>query len=196
MTITSTRVLPLAALWTGLATARATALLPERVAVRRIAALVAIVLVAIVAIDGRRRVAHYYAYSRQVYRYAKALDATLPAGTLVVMGHYDPSVLYYINRKGWEEDPYLWTPFDEESAIRKGARYFIAIESNRLHRNVELDAWLQRFPIENPNGAWPLYVTDNAKMLPGAEARWREFRRREKAGELPKTAAPPVPPSG
>ncbi len=189
-------VLPLAALWTGLAAARVTALLPDRPMVRRMAALVAIVLVAVVAIDGRRRVAHYYAYSHQVYRYAKALDATLPAGTLVVMGHYDPSVLYYINRKGWEEDPYLWTPFDEESAIRKGARYFIAIESNRLHRNVELSAWMQRFPLENPDGAWPIYDTDYAKLVPGAEARWREFRRRERSGQLPASPAAPVPPSG
>ena len=48
-------------------------------------------------------------------------------------GHYHPSVLYYIGRYGWEEDPYLWTPFDEQSAIRKGARYFIAIEKNRFN---------------------------------------------------------------
>ena len=47
---------------------------------------------------------------------------TLSLFPLVVMGHYDPSVLYYIGRYGWEEDPYLWTPFDEQSAIRKGAR--------------------------------------------------------------------------
>ena len=39
---------------------------------------------------------------------------------------------YYIDRFGWEEDPALWTPFDEESAIRKGARYFISIEDGRL----------------------------------------------------------------
>ena len=188
-------VLPLAALWTGAAFARAFDWATDRVPARAAAA-VGVALFVIVANDGRQRVAHYYAYSRQVYRYAKALDATLPAGTLVVMGHYDPSVLYYINRKGWEEDPYLWTPFDEESAIRKGARYFIAIESNRLHRNVELNAWMQRFPLENPNGAWPVYETDYAKLVPGAEARWREFRRREKSGELPAAPSPPVPPSG
>jgi len=102
-----------------------------------------------------------------------------------VMAHYDPSVLYYIDRKGWEEDPYLWTPFDEQSAIRKGARYFIAIENNRFHKNVELYAWMQRFPVRSTNAAWPVYETDNAKVLPGAEERWREFRRREKAGTLP-----------
>ncbi len=78
--------------------------------------------------------------NRDVYQAAKALDATLDPGALIVMGHYDPSVLYYINRKGWEEDPYLWTPFDEQSAIRKGARYFVAVETNRFKRNVELYA--------------------------------------------------------
>ena len=74
----------------------------------------------------RAAVHDYYDYKPNVYRAAKALDASLPPGILVVMAHYDPSLLYYINRKGWEEDPYLWTPFDEQSAIRKGARYFIA----------------------------------------------------------------------
>ena len=54
----------------------------------------------------------YYLYNRAVYRAAKRLDAALAPNAFVVMGHYDPSVLYYINRKGWEEDPYLWTPFD------------------------------------------------------------------------------------
>jgi hypothetical protein len=101
------------------------------------------------------------------------------------MGHYDPSILYYIDRKGWEEDPYIWTPFDEESAIGKGARYFIAIENRRLKRNVELSAWLERFPVANPNAKWPVYETDYAKELPGAEARWQEFRLREGAHLLP-----------
>ena len=98
------------------------------------------------------------------------------------MGHYDPSVLYYIHRKGWEEDPYLWTPLDEESAIAKGARSFIAVEPKRLARNKELSNWLLRFPLENSEGAWPVYETDPAKILPGAEARWQAFRRAEKSG--------------
>ena len=73
--------------------------------------------------------------------------ARLPQNALVVIGHYGPDVQYYIDRFGWEEDPALWTPFDEESAIRKGARYFISIEDNRLRNNLELCAWLQRFPV-------------------------------------------------
>ena len=107
---------------------------------------------------------------------------------MIVIGHYDPSVLYYIDRKGWEEDPALWTPFDEESAIPKGARYFIAVEKNRLQHNVELDAWLERFPVSNPDAKWPVYETDYAKVLPGAEERWQEFRRREKAAAHAGTA--------
>jgi hypothetical protein len=86
------------------------------------------------------------------------------------------------------EDPYLWTPFDEQSAIRKGARYFIAVEPKRLARNVELAHWLLRFPLLDPKAAWPVYETDPAKVLPGAETRWQEFRRREKAHELPPPA--------
>jgi 4-amino-4-deoxy-L-arabinose transferase-like glycosyltransferase len=189
-------VLPLAALWTGAALARAAEMLPPTRDARLGAAGVAALALGLIANDGRHRVAPYYAYNKSVYRAAKALDATLAPGALVVMGHYDPSVLYYIGRKGWEEDPYLWTPFDEQSAIRKGARYFIAIEENRFKRNVELYAWMQRFPVQNPDAKWPVYETDPAKVLPGAEERWNEFRRREKAGELPKTSAPPVPPSG
>ncbi len=122
----------------------------------------------------------YYAYSRQNYRAARALDAALPPDAIVVMAHYDPSLLYYINRKGWEEDPLLWTPFDEESAIKKGARYFIAVENNRFRHNAELYAWMQRFPVEHPEALWPLYHTDPALVLPGAEERWQDFRRREK----------------
>lgn len=124
----------------------------------------------------------YYAYNKQVYRNALALNATLPPAALVVMGHYDPSVLYYIGRYGWEEDPYLWTPFDEQSAIRKGARYFIAIERNRFNHNVELCAWMQRFPVVNPRAQWPVYVTDPSRIVPNAEQQWRAFRKAEKQG--------------
>jgi hypothetical protein len=138
----------------------------------------------------KHEIAPYYAYSKANYVSARTLDATLPKDALVVIGHYDPSVQYYINRKGWEEDPYLWTPFDEQSAIRKGSRAFIAIEHRRLLRNVELSAWLARFPLTNPCARWPVYETDPAKILPGAEARWKAFRRAEKAGELPTSIEP------
>lgn len=131
----------------------------------------------------RAPVAAYYAYNRDTYRRAVALDATLPKDALVVLGHYGPEVQYYIDRFGWEEDPALWTPFDEESAIRKGARYFISIEDNRLRRNPELCAWLQRFPLLDARAVWPVYVTDPAVVRPGAERFWREFRDAELAGK-------------
>ena len=138
----------------------------------------AISLVALGAIvfQNRAIVAPYYRYNKQVYRNAVSLNATLAPNALIVMGHYDPSVLYYIGRYGWEEDPYLWTPFDEQSAIRKGARYFIAIEKNRFYRNVELCAWMQRFPIVNPKAQWLVYRTDPALVKPGAQQQWRAFR--------------------
>jgi len=142
-------------------------------------------LVPIVAIaslmQARVAIAPYYDYNKQAYRNAVVLDHTLAPGALVVVGHYGPDVLYYINRYGWEEDPYLWTPFDEESAIKKGARYFISIEDNRLRRNVELCAWLQRFPELNPS-QWPVYVTDPARERPGADEFWRAFRNAEASG--------------
>ncbi len=171
---------PLAAVWTGGFVEALRRVLP--VDARRPALAVGLAIAALALYIGRGAVRPYYTYGKVVYREAKALDATLAPGALVVMGHYDPSVLYYIDRKGWEEDPYLWTPFDEESAIRKGARYFIAIEPKRLKRNVELHAWLERFPLANAAARWPVYETDPAKILPGAEDRWKAFRRAKKAG--------------
>jgi hypothetical protein len=138
----------------------------------------------------RRLIAPYYVWSHNVYTRSLALDHTLAPGALIVMGHYDPSIMYYIRRKGWMEDPYLWTPFDEQSAIRKGARYFIAVEPKRLARNVELSHWLERFPLLDPAAKWPVYETDPAKIVPGAEERWRAFRRAEKAHALPPVAPP------
>jgi hypothetical protein len=146
------------------------------------AAGIGLVALAAVVYQNRQIVKPYYHYNKAVYRNAIALNQKLAPGALIVMGHYDPSVLYYIGRYGWEEDPYLWTPFDEQSAIRKGARYFINIEKNRFARNVELCAWMQRFPVINPKAQWPVYVTDPAKVKPGSEAQWRAFRNAEKAG--------------
>ena len=147
-----------------------------------LAGIAAVVWVAALVV-GYREIAPYYAWSRVNYVRAKQLDATLAPGALVVMGHYDPSILYTIRRKGWEEDPHLWTPFNEQSAIRKGARYFISVEHARLKQtNLELYCWLARFPVLDPAAAWPVYETDPAKVLPGAEERWRAFRRREMAG--------------
>ena len=147
-------------------------------------AILALVPVAALAVlvQARAAVAPYYAYNKQAYRNAVFLDRTLAPGALVVLGHYGPDVLYYIDRYGWEEDPALWTPFDEESAIKKGARYFISIEDNRLRRNLELCAWLQRFPVLNANAQWPVYVTDPHRERPGADAFWRAFRTAESRG--------------
>ncbi len=73
------------------------------------------------------------------------------------MGHYGPDVLYLINRKGWEEDPLQWTPFDMKSAISKGARYYVAVEPARLKANAELYAYLQQFTQVPTNTGWPVY---------------------------------------
>jgi hypothetical protein len=178
-------LLPLAALTAAGFLDRLTAAISRSALDRQLkyaAAIVGLAALAAVVYQNRHIIAPYYHYNRQVYRNAIALNETLAQDALIVMGHYDPSVLYYIGRYGWEEDPYLWTPFDEQSAIRKGARYFINVEKNRFNRNVELCAWMQRFPVLNPNAQWPVYVTDPARIKPGAEGQWRAFRNAEKAG--------------
>jgi hypothetical protein len=176
-------LLPLAALagggliaqgWTRFATAR-----DRRIA---LAAFLALAWLATAWLD-RRLVRPYYAWSAPVYRDALALDASLAPDAVIVMGHYDPSVLYYIHRKGWMEDPILWRPFDEQSAIRKGARYFVSIEDRRLRRNLELCAWLQRFPLLDPSARWPVYRTDPALVAPDAERDWQAFRTAEQSGQ-------------
>jgi hypothetical protein len=144
-------------------------------------AVVAILMLAVLA-GSRAPVAAYYRYNRQAYRYAIQLDRTLPKNALIVIGHYGPDVQYYIDRFGWEEDPAIWTPFDEESAIAKGARYFISIEDNRLRSNLELCAWMQRFPRIERGDTWPVYLTDPARVLPAADRLWRDFRRAERSG--------------
>jgi Dolichyl-phosphate-mannose-protein mannosyltransferase len=182
--------LPPAALWTGMLAALVAVRATTRPGGRAFAAGAAAVVVVAALWSGHLAVRPYYDYSKDVYRRARALDASLPPGALIVMGHYDPSVLYYIGRKGWEEDPLLWTPFDEESAIRKGARAFVSIEDNRLRRNVELCHWLERFPLAAPGALWPVYQTDPVKILPGAEEHWQNFRKLEAAGRAPPCVRP------
>jgi 4-amino-4-deoxy-L-arabinose transferase-like glycosyltransferase len=174
-------VLPLAAL-VGASFVRRFAELwsPASLRLQKLALAGSVIALILVIGDNAAQIQPYYYYKRNVYSEARRLHALLAPDALVVMAHYDPSILYYMQHKGWEEDPLLWTPFDEQSAIRKGARYFIAVEQNRFAKNTELYAWMQRFPLLAGSGAWPVYETDDAKTLPGAEERWREFRKREK----------------
>ncbi len=178
-------LVPLCALVLGGAAARLArgALDADAAAAARWALFAVVPLLAVgVLLQGRSAVAAYYAYNRIAYRHATYLDATLDRNALIVIGHYGPDVQYYIDRFGWEEDPLLWTPFDEESAIRKGARYFISIEDNRLRRNVELCAFLQRYPVLDPRAQWIVYETDPAKEIPNAKSFWRAFRSAERKG--------------
>ncbi|HME82028.1 MAG TPA: glycosyltransferase family 39 protein [Candidatus Eremiobacteraceae bacterium] len=120
-------------------------------------------VVAIATYAGMLEIHPYYTWSRQVYASATALDKTLAPGSIIVMGHYGPDVLYLINRKGWEEDPLLWTPFDMESAVRKGARYFVAVEPGRVKANPALYSYLQRFEQVPTTTAWPVYDMTRSK---------------------------------
>ncbi len=99
----------------------------------------------------------YYTWSRAVYAAANEVRRTLPPDTLIVMGHYDPSVLYTIGHRGWEEDPLLWSVRDMTSAIHKGARYFVAIEVPRLRANRQLSAFLQRYQLVPTHSGWEVY---------------------------------------
>jgi hypothetical protein len=161
-------LLPLAALLCGITIHAAHVTLVRLVPRYASLAFVAMALALVVgtAAQGIAAVAPYYAYNKQAYRDAIALNATLDPTALVVTAHYGPDVLYYMNRFGWEEDPTLWRPFDQKSAMRKGARYFISIEDRSMRRNAALCDWLQQFPLLQKSGAsWPVYVTDLSKRL-------------------------------
>jgi hypothetical protein len=178
-------LLPLCALVIGGLLARFLALVRgvDAAPAARYAVVALVPLVALAAfLTSRAPVAAYYEYNRDAYRNALELDTKLPPDALVVIAHYGADVQYYIDRFGWEEDPLLWTPFDEESAIAKGARYFVAVEDGRLRHNLELCAWLQRFPITYAAGDWPVYQTSPGDASASAMQFWRAFRTAERAG--------------
>jgi len=107
--------------------------------------------------SGMLEIHPYYTWSRAVFSAAYEVRGTLEPGTLIVMGHYDPSVLYTIGHRGWEEDPMLWTAPDMTSAMSKGARYFVAVEVPRLRANRELYAFLQRYERVPVRSGWQVY---------------------------------------
>lgn len=111
----------------------------------------------IIAWTNMAELAPYYKWSRPVYAAATELDKTLEPGALVVMGHYDPSVLYLIGRKGWEEDVSLWDVHDMTSAIGKGAVYFVAIEIARFKNNKPLYAFMQKYRRVPVRSGWQVY---------------------------------------
>jgi Dolichyl-phosphate-mannose-protein mannosyltransferase len=177
--------LPLCALAIGGVLARYAAIVSELEAgvAARYALTAAIpVIVAVALAGGFAATSSYYRYNVSAYRNAAVLNRMLQPGALVVIGHYGPDVQYYLDRFGWEEDPELWTPFDEQSAIRKGARYFISVEDNRLRRNLDLCVWLARFPILDFGTPWPVYLTDPARTRSGADGFWKAFRSADRAG--------------
>lgn len=178
-------LLPLAALFVGALAAWCVdrlRLANVRVPLRLAAAVATAVLLAATVVQSEAAITPYFKYSKSVYRNAVALSHLLDPHALVVVGHYGPDVLYTMDRYGWEEDPALWTPFDQKSAIKKGARYYISIETRSLHRNMLLCAWLQRFPVINPRGTWPVYNTDFGKQLPGGVKLFDGFLAAQKHG--------------
>lgn len=99
----------------------------------------------------------YYTWSRPVYSAASELRMTLEPDTLIVMAHYDPSVLYSIGHRGWEEDALLWNVHDMTSAVAKGARYLVAIEVPRFKANKPLYRFMQRYRRIPVRSGWQVY---------------------------------------
>ncbi|MDQ6780610.1 MAG: glycosyltransferase family 39 protein, partial [Candidatus Eremiobacteraeota bacterium] len=99
----------------------------------------------------------YYTWSRPVYAAAGELRMTLEPDTLIVMAHYDPSVLYSIGHRGWEEDALLWNVHDMTSAVAKGARYLVAIEVPRFKANKQLYRFMQRYRRVPVRSGWQVY---------------------------------------
>lgn len=111
----------------------------------------------IVTYSNMLQIHSYYTWSRPVYAAATELDRVLDPDCLIVMGHLDPSVLYTIGRKGWEEDPLQWNVHDQTSAIHKGACYYVAIELPRLRANPALYHFLQRYRRVPVASGWQVY---------------------------------------
>jgi 4-amino-4-deoxy-L-arabinose transferase-like glycosyltransferase len=109
------------------------------------------------AYSGMLEVHPYYTWSRNVYAAANEVRRALAPGTLIVLGHYDPSVLYTIGHRGWEEDVLLWNVHDMTSAIAKGARYFVEPEVSRFAANRPLHAFMQRYRRVPVRSGWQVY---------------------------------------
>jgi 4-amino-4-deoxy-L-arabinose transferase-like glycosyltransferase len=149
---------PYAALIAGGALDRvAAATAPDGAGWRRFVVPAALVALFVATYANMLEIHPYYTWSRPVYAAATELDRTLDPQCLIVMGHYDPSVLYTIGRKGWEEDPLQWNVHDMTSAIAKGACYFVAVEVPRLKANKPLDAFLQRYRRIPVASGWQVY---------------------------------------
>lgn len=168
-------IVPLGAIVAGALVARLIARVPTATNARRLVVGGCALAWLGTLVVSERLIAPYYVWSRPVYAEARTLDRTLPADALIVMGHYDPSIMYYIRRKGWMEDPLLWTPRDEASAIRKGSRYYVSVEEHRLRANPALCAWLQQFPVLDRAARWPVYHTDPLLVAPSATRDWQSF---------------------
>jgi len=119
----------------------------------------------------------YYTWSRNVYAAATEVRDTIEPGTLIVMGHDDPAVLYTIAHRGWEEDPLLWNVHDMTSAIGKGARYFVAVEVPRFAANRPLYAFMQRYRRVPVRSGWQVYDMHHFALQAKADLKVRRYTR-------------------
>lgn len=127
----------------------------------------------IVAYSNMLEIHPYYTWSRQVYSAATELNRRLDPGCLIVMGHYDPSVLYTIGRRGWEEDPLVWNVHDMTSAVAKGACYFVAVEVPRFAANKQLYSFMQHYRRVEVSSGWQVYDLRHFASKAGKTADFR-----------------------
>lgn len=145
---------------------------------RVVAAIGAVVALYLTTYSDMLQIHPYYTWSRSVYAAATELDRKLDPDCLIVMGHLDPSVLYTIGRKGWEEDPLQWNVHDQTSAIEKGACYYVAIELPRLRANPTLYHFLQRYRRVKVASGWQVYDMRHFARRPTARAEGSASRTR------------------
>lgn len=150
----------------------------------------ALAAIFIVTYSGMLQIHPYYTWSRAVYAAATELDRTLDPDCLIVMGHLDPSVLYTIGRKGWEEDPLQWDVHDQTSAIAKGACYYVAIELPRLRANPALYRFLQRYRRVRVASGWQVYDMRHFAKRPMAPARGSASPTRPAPSSSPPRSSP------
>jgi hypothetical protein len=160
--------LPFAALLAGGALDSLAA--PGRIALGR-GSLACAGVIFVVSYSNMLEIHPYYTWSRPVYSAATELDRKLDPGCLIVMGHYDPSVLYTIGRRGWEEDPLDWNVHDMTSAIAKGACYFVAVEVPRFRANKALYGFMQRYARVPVSSGWQVYDMRHFAFRPAGRAK-------------------------
>ena len=117
--------------------------------------------------DYYRPANNVYAYYRACWQAGRALDARLPADALVVVGDLDenagarnraqnPSLLYYMKRKGWQITPDEYTVGRLDSLAGLGGGYFVGAGHFAMARG----------------GFWGQLLERGVSVVPAYPRRW------------------------